>query len=497
MQTSRKVSTPFPLFVAVAIVFYALFVSAALIFLSPLISVIFCILPFGLFIFNRTWAFHPPLKSLHILFVCAIVIFILWPRYLAFNFGGPDITPSRILYALLLCLWSLSFASPIYRREFLATLRGIKIWLVMLIVYILLRIISCFFSSAPIFSFYLIANELLTAVLIFPIVISIYKKRDRIRSLFIWLFLAGIVVALMTIVEATISRTLFANISLPGMRVDNQWLESMLMDKVRGGKYRAQSTFSHPLLLAEFMVFALPFAIYFMAHNRFILRLVGLFGFVLFVVAAIATGSRSALVAIPIVVLLSIATLSTRQKRTFEGGAFWIITILAICFGLITCIVLLTTGTVDLRIITGKGAEEAASSTMRVLMLSRGLPLIGEHPLVGYGPGLAGYTLGFGKSSGAITIDNFYLSISLETGLPALFIFVLLAFGLAFKGYYYSFQNATLEGLMAGMLGISVLGMLIVKSILSIPHNAPLLFMALALIVVIPQLSENEEKDGG
>lgn len=493
MQTSRKASTTSSLFIFVAIVFYALFVSAALLFLPPLISVIFCVLPFGLLFFNQNWDFSPPFRLLHILFTSSIVLFILWPRYIAFNFGGPDITPSRIAYLLLLLVWIISLFSPSYRKNFIGQFKYVRAWLAIVGIYVILRILSCFFSLSPLTSFYLIAKELFTFILILPIVISIYQSRKRYNSLVLWIFLAGLFVAVLAILESTVRHNLFANISLPGMHIDPEFHQQAIMDKLRGGKYRAQSTFEHPLLLAEFMIFELPLAMFYMAHNKLIWRIIGSIAFVAFIYGAISSGSRSALVAIPIVILLAISVLSTRKKNTFEGGVLWILTLLSIGLGSIAGIILLATGVADLSIITGKGTEQAASSTIRVLMLERGLPIVANHFFVGQGPGLAGYILGFGKANGSVTIDNYYLSIALESGIPALMSFIVLTFGFAIKGYFYSFRCLSREGLLAGMLGISVAGMLIVKSILSIPHNGPLLYLAIALIAVIPLLPQKVE----
>lgn len=493
MYVGRKPSSSSSLIVIIGFLIYVAVLVMSIAILPLAMAIILGLLPLTFLFLNQTFDFQPPLSSLHGLFVSAIVLFILWPRYLAFNLGGPDITPSRVAYALLLLLWVVALLSPTFRRDLVTSLREVRGWLWLVVIYVLLRIISCFFSIAPQLSFYLIANELLTAVLILPIAISVYRNRSRLESLAQWLLLAGVVVALLAISEIALGHTLFANISLPGMRVDSEWLEQAVMDKVRGGRYRAQSTFSHPLLLAEFMMFMLPFSMYFIVHRKLIWRFIGAFSLLLFIAGALLTGSRSALVAIPPIILMAVVLLSMRKSDSFVGGALWIVTLMALGLGALISVVMWVSGSIDFSLLTGKSTLEMSSTNARVLMLARGLPLVADHPLVGFGPGLGGYVLGINKASGAITIDNFYLSMALDSGVPAMLAFMALAIGLAGRGYLSSLRNLSDEGLLTGMLSISVTGVLIVKSILSIPHNAPLLYLALALITVVPTLPPREK----
>ncbi len=467
-----------------AFLFYVLIVGAAVAVLHPVLAIFLGILPLSALLFNRAFVFQAPLRLLHFLFVAAMVLFILWPRYLAFNFGGPDLTPARLVYATLLGIWAGALVSPAFRRDLWSAIRESKFWIWLAVAYFVLRLFSSFFSDAPGLSLYQIANELFTAVLILPIVLSIYRHPPQIESMAFWIFLASVVVAGLAIVEWTLSRTLFSNVSIPGMRVDSEWLQNAVMDKVRAGKYRAQSTFSHPLLLAEFMMFALPLSLYVAAGKGFWMRSLGVAGLFLCLAGAVVTGSRSTLIALPPMMLLAVVVLATRQRladgRTSALGIFILFCTLVGLFGFA---VLFTFDFVSPELVTGRSALEVSSTTTRLQMLQQGVPLILERPLLGYGPGLSAYLAGV-KSSLGLTIDSYYLSLALDSGLVCLIIFVLLTAGVAIKGFVSATRDSSSLGLLKGMMGVSLIGMLIIKSILSTPHNAPLIFLCIALILV-------------
>ena len=96
-------------------------------------------------------------------------------------------------------------------------------------------------------------------------------------------------------------------------------------------------------------------------------------------------------------------------------------------------------------------------------------------------------------SEGRISIDSYYLSLVLDSGVPALVAFVLLLSYFVFKGLRCSLTNRSDAALLAGMFSISVLGMLVMKLILSLSQNLPLLYLACAMILVLSELSNSEK----
>jgi hypothetical protein len=141
----------------------------------------------------------------------------------------------------------------------------------------------------------------------------------------------------------------------------------------------------------------------------------------------------------------------------------------------------------------GTTAEERISSMARVIMLEKGIPLIEAQPVVGYGVGLGGYTLGFVGEGGMLTLDNYYLLLALDSGLLALMIFCLmlvwtgkkLITALTLQQRNYSTRLAA--------LALSVIGIAIFQTILGTTHNFPLLFLLLATMIVVLEISNSED----
>lgn len=85
--------------------------------------------------------------------------------------------------------------------------------------------------------------------------------------------------------------------------------------------------------------------------------------------------------------------------------------------------------------IGGESESQSASSATRLVQLNNGFIAIAQKPLFGYGPGEGSRVImGVGESqSGGETVyvettDNLFLSIAVESGLPALIAYLLMIF---------------------------------------------------------------------
>ncbi|MEF7616506.1 O-antigen ligase family protein [Aquincola sp. MAHUQ-54] len=468
---------------------YLLLVGLAIAILPPAFALIFGVLPLPFLLTNRIFDFPAPERLLRSSFALSIVLFLLWPRYLSFNFGGPDLVPARLLYGLLLVTWFGALASPSFRKATLKTFSDRRGWLALLAAYFLIRLASVVGSEAFGLSAYQVANELLTAGLIVPIFYSVFNTNANIQKLLWSIVLAGAIIGVLTVVERALGRTLFANVRLPGMTVDSEWLYAAIMEKSRGGSYRAQGTFSHPLLLAEFSAFALPICLYFCAVAKGVRRILSALAVLLVIIAGALSGSRAAFAALPIGLVMCATILMCRQWLVNRQlGVASVILSLSFVVGIFGIALLWLTGTIDSSLVSGRTYAEASSTNTRLDMLARGIPKILEHPFLGYGPGLSAYIAGV-KNSIALTIDSYYLSLAIDSGLLGLGVFALLFIGALLFGLKRAISSSDDFDLMRGMVAVSLLGMLLVKAILSTPHNAPLMLLGLALITAVPKNS--------
>jgi hypothetical protein len=133
----------------------------------------------------------------------------------------------------------------------------------------------------------------------------------------------------------------------------------------------------------------------------------------------------------------------------------------------------------------GRTADEAVSSYARVQMLERAVVGAAENPLVGSGPAIGGAEAANVNSRGRSSLDSLWLVLLLESGLPALLLFV----GLLAAG-----TSRVLTGMRAGFQGpaqtsaawaFAILAFALTSLVLGTPHNLPLLYLALGALVVL------------
>lgn len=77
-----------------------------------------------------------------------------------------------------------------------------------------------------------------------------------------------------------------------------------------------------------------------------------------------------------------------------------------------------------LLLVAGRSAAEASSTSARLLMLKRAIPLVLNSPLVGNGVNQAATLIGFVGARGVLTVDSLLISFAVESGVIALLAYV-------------------------------------------------------------------------
>ncbi|MCY7307446.1 MAG: hypothetical protein LH632_15125, partial [Rhodoferax sp.] len=115
-----------------------------------------------------------------------------------------------------------------------------------------------------------------------------------------------------------------------------------------------------------------------------------------------------------------------------------------------------------------------------------------DEPLVGYGPGQAAITLGALPGHIRITIDNYYLSVALESGIPGLLLLVItLAYPITL-GLFRGVTHSKRSGWLALALAAGLLAYAIERGVLSLTNNLDFSLMLTAMLVVVELQIRNE-----
>ena len=313
----------------------------------------------------------------------------------------------------------------------------------------------------------------------FLAVITYVGRRRMMDRLITCLIVATTIVALIALFEFA-TRTHIAGVLAP-LIGDASWLQLAVEEKVRDGVFRAQSVHTHPLALGEHLAMILPFVMYKAYRDGpFGKRVVYIGAFVLMLGALAVASSRGAIIggglALGITFLLLLTIWIRRPRNLF----------LRPLAGFIMAAMVAATpvvGAAAWRLTTGaEGTAAARSSQSRITQIEQAIPKIMARPLNGYGNGRAARVLGFYGST--LSIDNYYLTLALDLGLPGP-ILILSIFGLlAWVSWRWGMRlgedpYAPLYMAMAGM----AISFAVTRIILSMTANIEMFFLLVAILI--------------
>jgi len=410
-----------------------------------------------------------------------VVTATLWPSYMAVRLGGlPSIDLRKIVFgvSLLLFLYLIA-ARPVIGRVWGELSAGAKTLTWFVAIFGLLRIVSAFESPAPIASFLAIAWEWVYFYAPFFAVIFVIREngaREQFVRLIFWL---AIIVATLVVFERISGVNPFTKYG-PVSADSTDFQAALKLSRLRDGNFRAQGPFEHPLMLAEFAAIVSAFSLSELLTGRSSsIRALALAAFVASGVSAVLSGSRVALVAVAIVlgtvVLLTIVRAKGERKMGTAVTTRGFI-LLALAILLLLAMPVLQT------LLEGRTASEASSSSARLLMLRTGIPAMLDAPIFGNGYGQVVAIAGVQGTGGILTVDNYLLSIGVDSGIPALLLFI----GIFIIPAWMAFKKVTAEAgpeqtfLIAGMAAL--LGLLAVRMILSISYNLIFAFVIAAMV---------------
>lgn len=421
-------------------------------------------------------------KLAYVLLLLFSAFLVLWPRYALLRIPGLfGVSPARITLAALLFVWLyLILRSPSFRARLLELMDTVKPITYSMIVLFIFKFLGLFETDSVYLSLKGILNELFTAYLLFPIALSLVNSDRRIRNLILVLAISGVISALLGVYESIISHNIF----LGYLEIDSDYIAQNLMDKLRAGAYRIQSTFSHPLTFSEFLAMLTPLLA--MASLNFPHRILKgvlvLIVMPLFLYVIIKSGSRSGVVAFAFSITVMVTLVLYRYAKMSRDIASSALTIIAV---LVVLLVAAFVGYLMMDFVAGRTAGEARSGYARIAMWTSGLSISFDKPIFGHGQDMATQVLGY-SGGDQLTIDSYYLNILLDSGFVAFFAYCFMLVYTIVKGISFGVKNSCSRGNHAIAISTSVVLFSAIKLILSLSHNHGILFVLIgALFQVI------------
>lgn len=291
------------------------------------------------------------------------------------------------------------------------------------LLYILLILASAITNMRGDIVKYIVNAPLLyLACLISGIQLARMEALTKVAKMFLCL---AIIVGVLGLIEEALGHNFLGDlIPVPNIDELQDFLENSVTDKVRG-QYRAQSTFVHPLIFAQFLVLMLPLTYVAAYRGRRKIANLAITGGItsLLIGATLASGSRAALIVICFYGLIwalgilrpTPIAAPQRASRLFSVGMTALSLVLAISVMPIFIY----------QNVTGSSVEEEQSSMARLVQLHNSIEVAQEKPLLGWGPKTAADLAGTPRAwTNSNSIDSSYLSILVENGVPALLIWM-------------------------------------------------------------------------
>jgi hypothetical protein len=473
----------FALFIALAVGFalygFGFAVSAPLRmmpFLAPVAALL------GLVIWALPAGNYAPVGAIRPLYVTFVIVFVLWPNYLAIAIANlPWVTLQRMaLVPLVAVFLTCMSVSPGFRRQLRDILQADPLLTKLIAALVAIQAFSVLISTEPSQSLnqFIVSQLVLTALLLTGAYIFV---RDGFAEAWVRVFVVCMaILCLMCLWENKLQALPWAGHIPPFLKIEDPAVQRILMPKIRLDEYRVLGTATTPLTLAELLGLSIPFGMHLLfERQRLMVRISAALYIVLAIHCIVLTGSRLGMVAAfasALFYLLVWALLRWRQHKTSVFGPAVVLgyPIIAVGFLVATFVV----GRLRALIWGNSGAHQA-STDAREEQWALAIPKIIKRPW-GYGLGQAAETTGWTNPAGTMSLDSGYIAMFMDIGIVGFLIF----FGLIFRGIWtagYTAIHAPYDRDVRVLLpiAVSLSNFVLVRSVLAQGANVPLVFMML------------------
>lgn len=418
-----------------------------------------------------------------------VMLLVVWPRFLFLKAGpGPSVNGLTLaLFGLLVYTIGALLRRREIRDRFLQNVRASAWFLAFLAIFLAWRFVAVTFTDYWLAATIEILRE--TVFLLAVVVGALaFTGKEKQEWVLIHVLLVSVAIATVVgVVELKLTHNLFLKfVDLDAASGASVNLRRTVLEKFREGAYRVQSTFDHPIVMGQFFAMMFSVVVATAAASRRFWRVFSLALLPAIVVMVAKSGSRSGLIGLAIsaslVAALFVGLHMFRRGSRDAAKMWWFFVALGVATILV---VLLANSFADalesiLRL-------DRRSTEARVEFVVRGMPAIQDSPIVGYGYGMAALKAGLTGSDGYLTLDNYFLSLALDFGLPAVVAYAamhLIALWRARRALAVPGPN----GLVMAAFAVAIVVFLAIQTILSIPNNQSIVIV---MALVIMQLGDN------
>jgi hypothetical protein len=428
-----------------------------------------------------------PTLPIEFLFPAYLVVLVLWPRYLAIQLPGmPWITLLRILGLPMAGFLLISLSvSKAFRKSVFESVTAIKPMWIFLCGFVFVQLVTTIISPKPIAAAQLAFDDQIYWTTVFVISCIVFRKDGQIERYMGLLCMLAVFAVLLTAAEWRQQHIPWAAHIPAILRIPDPSVQNTLTPSFRPGTnfYRAKATFSTPLALAEYLSLLVPFFLHFGFNKKNLVLRLSCFAMVpLTFIAVRMTDARLGVVGVFSSVLLYGLIWSIVRWRTHPRDLFAAATVYAYPVVFLAGIAAIFSSTRLNQMVLGGGAQ-VGSTAARKTQLAMATAKLWTHPW-GFGSGQSGNAMGFAKGD-FITIDNYFIVISLDYGLLGILFWYglfVIAIVVAVRHCISAEHGREPEAQLLAPLAVSLTSFLIIKWVHGQADNHSVYFMMLGMI---------------
>lgn len=365
-----------------------------------------------------------PVKVLERLFFAFMVALLFWPNYLALAIPGlPWITAIRLTVAPLAFVFLLSLSqSASFRAELKTILDASPLVWKLVTAFTIMAVVSVGISIEPSTSLGGLVVVLLNWTLIFFVAAYVLAKDGRMERFAYLIWFAALYVCLIGAWEARTGAVPWAGHIPSFLKIEDPNVQGILAGSTRSGGARVQSKFTTPLSLAEFISCSLPFVFFVIFYGkRWTFRILAIFTVPLIFYIVHETDARLGIIGCIMAIVLFPALYGLKKFRSDKSSLIAPAMVLGVpAAGFLFLLSTFFIGRIGKRV-WGSGMQ-VYSTNVRYDQLHGAIPKILTHPW-GYGLEKGAVVLDYRLDNGFLTIDSYYLSLTLDLGLVGMLSF--------------------------------------------------------------------------
>lgn len=408
----------------------------------------------------------------------------MWPTYAGLKIGN---MPIMNLHRAIGILFTVVFVSNIllsrvWLNLLVSRLKPVLRPVTIVSCFFIWRLLSAFASKDITYSAFLAIIDILLQFVIFIVVVVSFDELIDVKNGFKAVLFGSVLVVLLGTIEYFTERNIFVSL-VPDSYKNIDFIASAIEEKVRDN-YRVQVAFMHPLVLAEYLIMVIPISLSFLTEKRLLIRVCSIFVFCGSILVLLATGSRSG------IVVLGAQIFSFCLYLIFCNGKYRLrLRSFVLSFLLITASIAITS-IYGKTLILGKDSAETMSTIARLVQLLNGIYAVLKKPIWGYGQGFAPDYVGVENiATGRLTLDNYYLTLVVESGIPALVLFILILLTFYRCSRLNNNMHIYWNKYAANLISCSLIGFIIFCFILSTYEVFGIAYAILGFTLVLHRIS--------